>query len=263
MASRVHVAFSVHAGQIIKLALANMGVDEPVISLEDDLGYGPIEPPDVDLRASFERDAFVYEVPFERRASVREFWDQVSAPDVEPVLWMSRRCVRELTGCMEWLSRCDAPPLVLDIATIDFGPRAPRLSAANTVGVLDPDDLAAYRALGYVRRMSTAAFDADRSAWSVLKSQNAPLRVLEDSGLASKPITYFDSLLIACASDDWQPGARVMGDAIARLVIEDPYRQCGDHVLMGRLRKLVDDGALDGEGDFSDGLRDTRVRKPR
>jgi hypothetical protein len=45
-------------------------------------------------------------------------------------------------------------------------------------------------------------------------------------------------------------------------VMEDPYHQAGDHIVIGRFRKLVDDGILEGEGDLSLGLRDTRVRRP-
>jgi len=60
----------------------------------------------------------------------------------------------------------------------------------------------------------------------------------------------------------WTPSARVVGDAIVRLVREDPHTQTGDHALIGRFRKLVNDGRLESEGNLSEGLRDTRVRRP-
>lgn len=262
MTPRVHVAFSVSAGQVVAMALAKMGSDERVISLEDDLGYGPIEPYDVDARADFQRAAFMFEPSLDDRARVRAFWDQVTAPDVEHVLWMSRRCVRELTGYMEWLSRCTTPPLVLDIATVDVGPPHPRYGAARSVGELNPERLAECRALGHVTRLLATTFEADRRTWTEQKRRNAALRILDESGLIPAKITYFDSLLLSCASDDWTPSARVVGDAIVRLVTEDSYTQTGDHALIGRFRKLVDDGLLESEGNLCLGLRDTRVRRP-
>jgi hypothetical protein len=260
MQDQVHVTFSAHAGEVVILALAKMGSDHRVISLQDDLGYGPIDPVDTRLRAEFEREAFVFDVPTDVSTSVTEFWNQTITSS-EHVLWFSRRSVRELTGYMEWIFRCPKPPLVVDIDKIDFGyPRGKR--PPSSVGVLSPDRIVASQATRYAHRLSTSTLDSDSSAWLAQKHENSPLRILTDTGLESVSIKYFDTLILACSANDWLPSVRVVGDALTRLIEEDAYAQARDHLIIGRLRRLVLDGALEANGDVFSGLSDIYIRRP-
>src|SRR5258707_182783 len=57
--------------------------------------------------------------------------------------------------------------------------------------------------------------DQYRETWQNLRAEDAPLRIIRDDRLRSAPITHFDELISACASDQWVPIARVVGHAMA------------------------------------------------
>ena len=50
--------------------------------------------------------------------------------------------------------------------------------------------------------------------WQQLRSENAPLRVIDGDRLASAPISFFDELLMSFVTDHWQKVARVVGHAL-------------------------------------------------
>lgn len=257
MASRVHITFSGNAGLVVRQTLNTLAISDRVVALPDDLGFGPIDPLSVDSRAEFERTELGGHVDVARLDQVGTFWDTAAERDTEHVVWLSRRCVRELAGCMEWLSRCEEPPLALVIDGIDELKPAPL-----SIGSCDPDRLVKARILDRVARMEQSRFQTDRARWALLKQQNAPLRILDDNGLRSARITYFDSMLVECVPGEWTTAVRVIGDAIVWLVQDDPYHQCGDNFLIARLFRLIGEGRLEAEGDLRT-LRDTRVRKHR
>src|SRR5262245_57134525 len=116
---RLHVAFGRSETGDLEQALASVGSDERVICEPDDLGYGPIHPFSTELRAAFEIKTFGDRFDtFDAGPLVEQFWRAASEVDVLPVAWLSRRCVREYAGFLEFLSRRDEPPLVVDIAEI-------------------------------------------------------------------------------------------------------------------------------------------------
>src|SRR5690606_33694643 len=114
------------------------------------------------------------------------------------------------------------------------------------------------RLLDRARTLSQTEIDRDRETWRRLRTEDAALRVLDSSVLLSAPITFFDDLILSCATEDWQRSARVIGDSLWES--SSRYHQAGDLFLWSRLLELVDAGALDGRGDFST-MRTSWVRR--
>ena len=50
-----------------------------------------------------------------------------------------------------------------------------------------------------------------RDLWQRLRSENAPLRVIEGGELVSAPISYFDTRLMSYVTNDWQKVAMIVG----------------------------------------------------
>ena len=50
--------------------------------------------------------------------------------------------------------------------------------------------------------------------WGQLKAENAPFRIIKETGLSSVGDAYFDPWLMECVSTDWQKMARVIGNAL-------------------------------------------------
>jgi hypothetical protein len=94
--------------------------------------------------------------------------------------------------------------------------------------------------------------------WSKLRAENAPFRVVDDKGINSAPITFFDELVRSCVIQEWRKTARVVGEALSK-DWESGYHQVGDLVLFARLQRLVELGKVESRGDISD-MRKSEVR---
>jgi len=62
----------------------------------------------------------------------------------------------------------------------------------------------------------------------------------------------------SCVIPEWRKCTRVIGEALGK-DWESGYHQVGDMELFSRLRKLVELGAVESDGDMSD-MRQSRVR---
>ena len=98
--------------------------------------------------------------------------------------------------------------------------------------------------------LDAAARGRYRASWARLREENAPLRILDDSGMVSATLTYFDDLLVSCTIERWRKAARVLSDALASF-IDGPFYQVGEFVLLRRLRALVAAGRLESQGDLA------------
>ena len=84
-----------------------------------------------------------------------------------------------------------------------------------------------------------------------LVSENAPSRIVDRHGsLISAPITWFDRLLVACATAEWQKMARITGEVL-RSFFDDCLLQTSDLILFARARALAKSGVLQWRADLS------------
>ncbi len=95
--------------------------------------------------------------------------------------------------------------------------------------------------------------------WQRLRRENAPFRVVTEAGLVSAPADYFDPLILAYATPEWQRIVRVVANTMG--YHSDPYFQVGDAMLHQRVIALVDEGRLLADGDPSN-MMSSRVRLP-
>jgi hypothetical protein len=97
-----------------------------------------------------------------------------------------------------------------------------------------------------------------RALWSKLRAENAPFRVVDDKGINSAPLTFFDDLVRSCVIQEWRKAARVIGEALSK-DWESGYHQVGDLVLFARLQNLVELGRVESRGDILD-MQKSEVR---
>ncbi|RUU57942.1 DUF1835 domain-containing protein [Mesorhizobium sp. M2C.T.Ca.TU.009.01.2.1] len=106
----VHVVFNMSAAGSLRHALAHMGRHETVIGLPDDLSFGPVDPPAIDLRARWMEDV----LGFERRPDLEQeadlFWSRATGRDIAPVAWVCRRNALEFAGFLEFVWRIGDHP---------------------------------------------------------------------------------------------------------------------------------------------------------
>jgi Protein of unknown function len=80
--------------------------------------------------------------------------------------------------------------------------------------------------------------------------------------LRSGPITFFDSLLMSHATDDWLKVARIVGESLAA-EWDDGVFQTGDLVLAARMNAMVESGRLECRGKSPLEMQFSKVRLPK
>jgi hypothetical protein len=258
----VHVVFNMSAAGSLRHALAHMGRHETVIGLPDDLSFGPIDPPAIDLRARWMEDV----LGFERRPDLEQeadlFWSRATGRDIAPVAWVCRRNALEFAGFLEFVWRIgDHPFRVVDITEVEFAAKPNRSESATwragAFGLVPSDSIVRARLLERQTTLTGQELQAYRDLWKKLRTENAAFRVVSDLGLHSEPITYFDRAVASQVTEDWQKCNHVVGKILVALWDDGTY--CGDLTLWSRVQALADGGVFEMKGDGAR-MRDSFVR---
>ena len=262
----LHVVFTPSGASSLRQALADAGRDDQVISSFDRLSFGPINPPDLPLRSKWVENELGWTGWNDIAPETEAFWREALSPGRRKVAWLSRRSTMEYAGFLEWLwrmrrrtvrrgrpersSSCPAATAHLDR---QLWPLVLALFTTNTIRQDKLWDLA--EPLPAAERLRY------RDLWQQLRSENAPLRVIEGGELVSAPISFFDTRLMSCVTNDWQKVARIVGEALAA-EMDDEVLQVGDLVLVARIDALVESGHLEIQGKSALEMHDSFVRLP-
>lgn len=262
-----HILFSDGAAHSLAEALQSAGREDRVISLPDDLSCGPINPPDPVAREDWIHSELGDDLTDEHRPTdqVGAFWHEALEATARRVVWVSKRSAPECAGFLEFVWRLGGDPCdVIEFDRQELAYRArdgtSRRNLLLVLGELTPEHFTIARYWERAVPLDTATRERYRADWARLRKENAPLRILDESGMVSAPITYFDDLLIACTIDRWRKSARVIGEALMSFA-DGPFDQIGEFVLIARLRALAAAGKLESRGDLAQ-PRFSEVRLP-
>jgi hypothetical protein len=256
----LHIAPGDSAGGSMMQAIRRAGLDDEVLPFLDDLSCGPIDPHTPASRATWWSS---WHDSDEVDAADTRFWGRVTKSDQQLIVWFGRHSAQELAFFLAWVDRLgDRPFGVIDVTGKQWpytrkDGAAAMSRPAQAVGIIQPWDLQTL--LGSERPLSSAENQEARTQWQTLRRENAHLRVLTPTGLASAPADYFDPLIIECTTNEWQRVIHVVGEAMGRSW--EPYLQVGNVMLHQRVIALVGEGKLLAEGDPRDMLG-ARVRLP-
>ncbi len=263
----LHIVFDACGAGVLRQALVWLGRRDRVAAFVDDLGFGPINPPDPEVRVRWTAAALpqaLYLDEFDNEG----FWQAALSYRGPRIAWLSRRSPRNHAGFLEVLWRLgDAPCDVIDLTDTMIadedgpgGPFAPR--PAGYLGNFSADYIVDGRLLDEARPLTPEGRAAGRALWHRLREENAPFRVVNaDLDLVSAPISVFDRLLLSLVREDrWQKAAKVIGQVLTGF--EDEARfQTGDTVLSSRLKALADAGLVEAAGNLAR-IRHSEVRLP-
>ena len=265
--STLHVVFSDSAAGLLRQALRKVDRSGRVLAFADNLGFGPIDPPDPEVRLDWMRQQLgVSAADWDwLPAKTNAFWSIALAGHSRIVVWVSRRTVMEYSGFLEWVWRLGQMAYeVIDLTDVETEWQMPdgtvKTDRVTSLGLLNPDQVRIRTFLHGAVPLSATFRNYYRQMWQRLRAENAALRIIRDDRLQSAPITYFDQLVHRCASDDWLTVARVVGQALVESWDDDGV-QTSDLVLAARVRSLVATGHLEGRGDLAD-WQHSEVRLP-
>lgn len=264
----LHFVFSPSGAGCLVQALRNAGRDDQVITSFDDLSFGPVNPPDPVLRNKWIEDELAQSGWIDASNAPERLWDEAPLTDNRKIAWLTRRSAMEYAGFLDWLWRLgDAPCEVVELSDVKVSgqpkhgsPQPPRL--AISLGMLDHDTICHEKLWDLAEPLQEAARQQYRDLWQQLRSENAPLRILDGGELVSAPISFFDSRLTSQMTDQWQNVRRVLGQALVSGT-DDCIIECGDVFLLGRIVALVKSGRIELQGELGPKVSESRVRLPR
>lgn len=164
---------------------------------------------------------------------------------------------------MEWLWRLgDEPCDLVDLTdvTISYDPEdgPPRQRLAYGLGMLAPETICEQKLWDLAEPLDATARAQHLDLWRQLRSENAPLRVIEGRKLVSAPMSFFDSLLISFATNNWQRVARIVGQSLGSGM--DDSLPVDDLLLRARISAMVESGRLKIRGRSAHDIFDSEVR---
>jgi hypothetical protein len=261
-----HFVFTPSGAFCLAHALEGAGRDDQVVTFFDDLSFGPINPPDSVLRAKWVENELGRSGWDEMTAESERGWDIALSADHRRVAWLTRRSAMEYAGFLEWLWRMgDAPCEVVDLTEVkisyrpEHGSRLPRL--AMSLGMLHHDTICDNKLWDLAAPLEMTERRRYRDLWQQLRSENAPLRVIDRGKLVSAPISFFDLVLMSYATVDWQKVARIVGAAMVSQT-DDWFVQAGDMFLAARINALAKSGHLEIRGKSALEILHSEVRLP-
>jgi hypothetical protein len=264
----LHFVFTPSGADCLEQALRKAGRDDPVIVSHDNLSFGPIDPGDALSRAEWVANELGQTGWGDRTAGSERVRDEPRLPDDRKIAWLTRRSAMEYAGFLDWLWRLgDAPCEVVDLTdlTVSYypqhGPPGPP-SQAMSLALLDSDKICDDRLWDLAKPLQPSERRGYLDLWQRLRSENAPLRVIDGSKLVSAPISAFDEMLMSLVTEHWQKVARVIGSALVSEMYEGTI-QSGDMFLSARLNTMAGDGRLEIRGGPALDIRSSEVRLPR
>jgi hypothetical protein len=262
MTPMFHIVFGESAGGTLRLALRQANRDDEVLSFNDDLSFGPINPPVPIARAAWaQAELYFPDAALTALDDTLEFWHTARSAQ-KRVIWFSRRTATEFCGFLEFVSQMGTQSYeVIALTGVEIPHRTHDGSANHVIfrlAELSPDEVRENALWDRAVPLSPQERRQSERSWQRLRRENAPFRVVEGDAVISASIEVYDDMLLSCLTTDWCRAARIIGDAMARR-LGDPCGQAGDLVLFGRLRKLIDAGKVDASGDLGT-LRGSQVR---
>jgi hypothetical protein len=279
MSPILHVVFTESGAASLREALTASGRDDAVVSLADNLSFGPIDPVDPEARRNWVEKELGFAgwpcTPEQdgdngwRDISIKAhaFWNESLSQQHRMVAWVSRRSAMEYAGFLEWLwRRGDAPCEVVDLTDVKISsrpehgpPRRPRL--AMSLGMLGHDTIRNNDLWDLAEPLQASARGRYLDLWHQLRLENAPLRVMDGDKLVSAPIAFFDSLLLSYVKANWQKVAKIVGKALTDHTMDSVFQTC-DIVLAARTNALVKSRVLEFKGWDPFAIRFGEIRLP-
>lgn len=217
----LHVVFTPSGAGTLRDVLTAEGRNDGVVSLFDNLSFGPIEPSDHSTRPLWVEEQLGYADWDEVIAQSEPFWRESLSPEPRKIVWMSRRSAMEYAGFLEWLWHAgDAPCDIVDLTDYrisrhpQHGPPTPPSLAVSLAGLF-PDEIRDNKLLDRAEPLPASERHRYRELWRQLRTENAPFRVTDGQNLASAPMTFFDQTLLSQVKERWLKVARVVGETIA------------------------------------------------
>src|SRR5436190_11431996 len=260
-----HFVFTDSGAGCLVEALREAGRDDYVIASHDEMNFGPINPADPSLRTKWVETEFGPTDWSSFTAASEPLCDETLFPNHRKVAWLSRRSAAEYAGFLEWLWRLgEAPCEIVDMTDVEVSyrpehgpPRPPSL--AMSLARLSHHTIRKNKFWDLAEPLQATARGRYQDIWRQLRSENAPLRVIDSDKLVSAPITFFDAKLLLHAKPDWQKVSNIF----AQMLLSEAHEtliQIDQMLVTGRIHAMAASGVLELRGEPASEMFRTEVR---
>lgn len=106
------------------------------------------------------------------------------------------------------------------------------------------------------RQITLSEFEVDPDEWKKICNENAIIRILEGGKkIVSKEERFYDKELLSVLTGEFQKLNKIVHQILSKIKI-----QTGDAFLVWRMRKLIEEGKLEMQGDWSKGWKEIEIK---
>ncbi len=106
------------------------------------------------------------------------------------------------------------------------------------------------------RQITLSEFELDPDEWKKLCNDNAPVRILEGGKkIANKEESFYDNDVLSAVTVEFQKLTKILHNILAKLKV-----QTGDVFLVWRIKKLIEEGKIEMQGDWSKGWKEVEIK---
>ncbi len=143
---------------------------------------------------------------------------------------------------------------VLYLNNLPFINEKGQLFYPSTLHQIQPKEF--LKAKRLARVITLSEFELDPDEWKKTCQENAMVRILEGGKkIAGKETDFYDKSLLAALTGDFQKLPKILQTAFSKFKVNT-----GDVFLAWRLRKLVEEGVLELQGDWAKGWKEVSLK---
>ncbi len=106
------------------------------------------------------------------------------------------------------------------------------------------------------RQITLSEFELDPDEWKKLCNENAAVRILEGGKkIANKEESFYDKDVQTAVTTEFQKMTKILHTIFSKIKI-----QTGDVFLVWRIKKLIEEGKLEMQGDWSKGWKEVEIK---
>ena len=106
------------------------------------------------------------------------------------------------------------------------------------------------------RPITLSEFEVDPDEWKKICNENAIVRILEGGKkIVSKEESFYDTDIVSIATSEFQKLHKILNQLFSKIKIKT-----GDAFLVWRIRKLIEQGKLEIQGDWANGWKEVEVK---
>jgi len=265
-----HIVFNLGDIELMKEVIAlDESLAGEVLCIRDDFAVGPLAALDTEEgwneRVNWWMDKVGYShyqendiQKFDDRETIASLKNMLDEnPEEELWIWLGQN-QHDVTGyywMMRQFSEYQGRIFVLYLNNLPFINEKGQIFYPSWLSEIRPSEFLKARKLS--RAITASEFEVDPDEWKRLAEENDIVRMLEGGKkIVGKGEDFYDAEILKNLTGDWQKAWRLLSNTLHRMKIKT-----GDVFIEWRIRKLIEEGKIETNGNVGKNFKDFDVKK--